>query len=133
MQLTQNELSKCTLFVAQNVYSELLAGPRHLQPPKPAGPAGSRNPEGLVYLAKSIAHMNENYVQYVHRANHDLQQRFLQLCDEVRQHAASAGELTELAGRVAARQKQLAARLAPLQAMQQVRLARVNFQLQHTT
>lgn len=56
--------------------------------------------------------------QFIHRADHELRQRCKGMLREAESQAKSLAELADLAERVAARQAELAARLAPAAAVQ---------------
>lgn len=101
----------------QELYAELLAGPRSL--PEPAAPAGGcdvRTPAGKEHLAAQLAWLQGKYVRYVAMAHSDAINRARQVQAEVRDQMTVATEVQSLSDAVADKQDELAERVGKLQA-----------------
>ena len=100
----------------QELYAELLAGPRSL--PEPAAPAGGcdvRTPAGKEHLAAQLAWLQGKYVRYVAMAHSDMINRARQLQTEVRDQLSVATEVQALSDAVADKQGELAEKIEKLQ------------------
>eukprot|EP00798_Chlamydomonas_sp_ICE-L_P021642 gene21642-28650_t len=101
-----------------SLYGDLLQEPVPIVFPKPRGPCGAQNPEGVAHLHDCINLMRQAHIENIHRAHHDLSQRCKQLETEGSSHVKALDELKALADKVASRQADMMDRLNATQDLQ---------------
>ncbi|KAF8058440.1 NUP88 [Scenedesmus sp. PABB004] len=101
----------------EEFYDDIFRGPRRLPPPARPDDLGAltaSDAAGLAYLNAASRWLVATHVQFATGAHADMVGRVRQLHDEVHEQAAAVASLQQLAQAAAARQEDLAARLARL-------------------